>query len=122
MLVRVRGPSLARAPFNVPDAMDDPFMEIRNAAGQLILRNDDWSTGAVGGASEENDFTPLVRYYHEKQFVATGLAPANRREPCLMADLPPGSYTVIVMPFELLPDEPARPGVALVEVFEIGGP
>ena len=39
-----------------------------------------------------------------------------------MADLPPGSYTVIVMPFELLPDEPARPGVALVEVFEIGGP
>ena len=122
VLVRVRGPSLARPPFNVPDAMDDPFMEIRNAAGQLILRNDDWSTGAVGGASAENDFTPLVRYYHEKQFVATGLAPANRREPCLMADLPPGSYTVIVMPFELLPDEPARPGVALVEVFEIGGP
>jgi hypothetical protein len=122
VLVRVRGPSLARPPFTVPDAMDDPFMEIRNAAGQLILRNDDWSTGAVGGASEENDFTPLVRYYHEKQFVATGLAPANRREPCLMADLPPGSYTVIVMPFELLPDEPARPGVALVEVFEISGP
>jgi len=39
-----------------------------------------------------------------------------------MSDLPPVSYTVIVMPFELLPDEPARPGVALVEVFEIGGP
>ncbi len=121
VLVRVRGPSLARAPFNVPDAMDDPCLEIRNAAGQLILRNDDWSTNSVGGASAANDFAPLVRYHNEQQIVATGLAPANRREPCLLADLPPGSYTVVVVPFELLPDEPARPGVALVEVFEIGG-
>ena len=120
VLVRVRGPSLARAPFNVPTAMDDPFMEIRDATGQLILRSDDWSTGAVGGASPANDFTPLVRYFNEQQIAATGLAPANRREPCLLADLPPGSYTVVVAPFEKLPDEPARPGVALVEVFEIG--
>lgn len=120
VLVRVRGPALARVPFNVPDAMDDPQMEIRNAAGQLILRNDDWSTGSAGGASPANDFTPLVRSYGEQQIAATGLAPANRREPCLLADLPPGSYTVIVIPFESLPDEPARPGVALVEVFEIG--
>jgi hypothetical protein len=104
----------------VPTAMDDPFMEIRDAAGQLILRSDDWSTGAVGGASPANDFTPLVRYFNEQQIAATGLAPANRREPCLLADLPPGSYTVVVAPFEKLPDEPARPGVALVEVFEIG--
>jgi len=120
ILVRVRGPSLARAPFNVPNAMDDPLMEIRNAAGQLVLRGDDWSTGAVGGASPANDFTPLVRYHNEQQIAATGLAPANRREPCLLADLPPGSYTVVVLPFESLPDQPARPGVALVEVFEIG--
>jgi hypothetical protein len=97
-------------------------MEIRNAAGQLILRNDDWSTGAEGGASPTNDFTPLVRYHNEQQLAAVGLAPANRREPALMADLPPGSYTVIVTPFERLPDEPAQPGVALVEVFEIGTP
>ncbi|MCX6951574.1 MAG: hypothetical protein NTV51_05230, partial [Verrucomicrobia bacterium] len=122
VLVRVRGPSLARVPFNVADAMDDPLMEIRGSAGQLLLRNDDWSTGAEGGASAVNDFTPLVRYYNEQQIAATGLAPANRREPCLLADLPPGSYTVVVMPFELLPDEPAKPGVALVEVFEIGVP
>ena len=119
VLVRVRGPSLARAPWNVPEALDDPFMEIRGGAGELLLRNDDWSTGAEGGASVENDFTPLVRYYNEKQIAATGLAPANRREPCLLADLPPGRYTVVVTPFELLPDEPARPGVALVEVFEV---
>lgn len=125
VLVRVLGPSLARAPFNVPGAMNDPLMEIRGAAGELLLLGDDWSTGAAGGASLANDFTPLVRYYNEKQIAATGLAPANRREPCLMADLPPGNYTVTVMPFENLAaavPEVAQPGVALVEVFEIRAP
>lgn len=122
VLVRVRGPSLARAPFNVADAMDDPLMEIHGPSGQLVLQNDDWSRGALGGANAVNDFTPLVTYYTEQQIAATGLAPANRREPCLLADLPPGRYTVVVLPFEQLPDEPAKPGVALVEVFEIGAP
>jgi hypothetical protein len=121
VLVRALGPTLSRAPFAMPTAMDDPLLEIRNSAGALVLRNDDWSTGAEGGASVENDYKPLVRYYNEKQIAATGLAPTNRREPCLLADLPPGSYTVVVTPFELLPDEPAKPGVALVEVFESGG-
>jgi hypothetical protein len=36
-----------------------------------------------------------------------------------MADLAPGNYTVTVEPFELLPSQPARPGVAIVEVFEV---
>jgi hypothetical protein len=36
-----------------------------------------------------------------------------------MADLAPGSYTVAVEPFESLPSQPARPGVAIVEVFEV---
>jgi len=119
MLVRALGPSLARAPFNLPTAMNDPRLELRNAAGDLVLRSDDWSTGAEGGASPVNDFTPLVRYYNEQQIARTGYAPPNRREPCLLVDLPPGNYTVVVQPFERLPDEPAVPGVAVVEVFEI---
>ncbi len=119
MLIRALGPTLARGPFNVPNAMDDPLLEVRNAAGALVLRSDDWSAGAEGGASPGNDFTPLVRYYNEQQIARTGFAPANRREPCLLADLPPGNYTVVVQPFELLPDEPALPGIVLVEVFEI---
>lgn len=119
VLVRALGPSLTRAPFFVPNAMDDPELEIRNAAGALVLRNGDWSTGAAGGANAVNDFTPLVRYYNEQQIARTGLAPPNRREPCLLVDLPPGNYTVVVAPYEALPDEPARPGVTLVEVYEI---
>lgn len=122
ILVRVLGPSLARTPFGLTEAMDDPFMEIRDAAGALVLRNDDWSSGADGGASPVNDFKPVVRYYNEKQIAATGLAPGNRREPCLLMDLPAGSYSVVVTPFELLPDSPAVPGVAIVEVYEIGTP
>jgi hypothetical protein len=122
ILVRVLGPSLARAPFALTEAMDDPFMEIRDSAGALVLRNDDWSSGSEGGASQVNDFKPVVRYYNEMQIAATGFAPGNRREPCLLMDLPAGSYSVVVTPFELLPETPAAPGIAIVEVYEIGAP
>ncbi|MBL9186780.1 MAG: hypothetical protein JNK23_04830 [Opitutaceae bacterium] len=125
ILIRALGPTLGRAPFGLAGALDDPEMEVRNAAGDLVLRNDDWSTGAVGGASPANDFSPTVTTHGERQIAATGFAPANRREPCVLADLPPGVYTVIVRPFELRDsdparDQPARPGVGLVEVYEVG--
>jgi hypothetical protein len=119
VLVRALGPSLARAPLSLANAMNDPVMEIRDARGTLVLRGDDWSTGADGGSGVTDDFKPLVRFYNEQQIAATGLAPANRREPCLLADLPPGNYTVTVFPYEALPDEPAVAGVTLVEVFEL---
>ena len=125
VLIRVLGPTLSRAPFNLPDVLDDPEMEIRNAAGEIIIKNDDWSTAADGGASQDNDFKPLVESYGEKRIFATGHAPGNRREPCVLADLPPGNYTVIVRPFELrstnpLRDQPAQPGLCVVEVYEVG--
>lgn len=124
ILIRVRGPSLARD-FGVAAGMNDPFMDLHSASGELLIRNDDWSTGTVAGtASAVNDFHPSVRFYNEQKILATGFAPANRREPCVLVELPPGAYTVVVKPFELrdpdpAKDEPAQPGVALVEVFEI---
>ncbi|MBL9199575.1 MAG: hypothetical protein JNL39_03670 [Opitutaceae bacterium] len=125
ILIRVLGPSLGRAPFGLTGVLDDPEMDVRNAAGELVLRGDDWSTGATGGASAINDFFPTVTTYGERQIAATGFAPPNRREPCVLADLPPGAYTVVVRPFELRVadpalDQPARPGVGLVEIYEIG--
>ena len=125
ILIRVLGPSLARAPFLLTEVLDDPEMEIRDAAGRIILKNDDWSTGAEGGASADNDFAPLVDTYGEKKIFATGHAPRNRREPCVLADLAPGNYTVIVRPFELrdpnpLRDQPALPGLGVVEIYEVG--
>jgi hypothetical protein len=118
MLIRVRGPSIAGVA-----AMDDPYMEIYNATGDLIMINDDWSTGSKQLADGSyDDFQPTVTYYNEQNIFATGLAPANRREPCVMLDLAPGSYTVVIKPFEDLtsnPAQPAKPGVAAVDVFEI---
>lgn len=116
ILIRVQGPSLAQYGLT---AMNDPFLEIYNSAGDLVMKNDDWSTGAEGGASPTNDFKPIVKYYSEQQIFATGFAPGNRREPCVMADLAPGSYTAVVRPFESLPAQPASPGVAIVEVYEV---
>ena len=127
ILIRVLGPTLGRAPYNIASAMHDPFLELRNAAGDLIVQNDDWSTGSQGGISVENDFKPLVVSYGERQIALTGFAPANRREPCVLLDLPPGNYTVTAKPFEFRSsdpdlDQPAQPGVAIVEVYEINPP
>jgi hypothetical protein len=124
VLIRVLGPTLGRAPFRLSGTLDDPEMELRNAAGELLLKSDDWSSGAEGGASAENDFHPIVEMYGEHQIFATGFAPLNRREPCVLVDLPPGNYTVIVRPYELRSSDPARdqpavPGVGIVEVYEI---
>jgi len=125
ILIRVLGPSLARAPFLLTEVLDDPEMEIRDASGRVILKNDDWSTGAEGGASVDNDFAPRVETHGERKIFATGHAPTNRREPCVLADLAPGNYTVVVRPFELrssnpLRDQPALPGLGVVEVYEVG--
>jgi hypothetical protein len=125
VLIRVLGPTLGRAPFLLPGVLDDPEVELRNATGELLLTGDDWSSDAEGGISAENDFKPVVQYYDERQIFATGLAPKNRREPCLLVDLPPGSYTAIVRPYEFRSadpgeDQPAVPGVGVIEVYEIG--
>ena len=124
ILIRVLGPTLAREPFNLPATLYDPEMDLRNAAGDLLLHNDDWSEEAIGGASPANDFNPRIKLYGEKQIFATGFAPPNRREPCMLVDLPPGNYTVTVRPFLLLSPDPAvaqpeRSGVGLLEVYEI---
>lgn len=123
VLVRVLGPTLERD-HGIGGALEDPFLEVYDANGTLVFANDDWSTGAEGGPSVLNDFKPDVTYYSEKQIAATGLAPKNRREPCVMFDLAPGNYTVIAKPFELRDanpelDQPAKPGVAIIEVYEV---
>jgi hypothetical protein len=125
-LIRVLGPTLSRAPFNFSNAHDDPEMELRNAAGELLIANDDWSSGVADDelTGSESDFRPRVALFGEKQIFATGYAPTNRREPCVLVDLPPGNYTLVVRPFELrsanpLLDQPAIPGVAVIEVYEI---
>ncbi len=121
VLIRVLGPTLRN--FGVTGEMLDPFLSLHNAAGERLHANDDWSTGTVSGTiGTVPDFEPHVKTYSEKEIHATGKAPSNRREPAMLVDLAPGSYTVIVKPFEYDdPEDPQlpEPGVAIVEVYEI---
>lgn len=113
VMIRVLGPSLAN--FGVSGAMDDPIFELHDASGTLLLMNDDWSTGSTGG----DDSKPYVRVYEEQQIAALGLAPGNRRDSGVLVDLRPGAYTAVVRPFEKLPEQPQKPGIGIVEVFEV---
>ncbi|HUR56358.1 MAG TPA: M12 family metallo-peptidase [Opitutaceae bacterium] len=124
ILIRVLGPTLELPPFNVTGALFDPYLELHGANGELLIANDDWSSGAEIVGDERDDFQPFVRFHTEQAIAATGFAPRNRREPCMLVDLPPGNYTVVVKPFEQRDsdpdfDQPAQPGVGLVEVYEI---
>ena len=122
ILIRALGPTLGKS-FGVTGAMSDPRFALYDAKNQLILTNDDWTTSTASGTvGPTPDFSPIAKTYSEQQVFATGYAPSNRREPCVLLDLAPGSYTVIVDPFEDLTDDPphpASPGVAIVEVYEI---
>ncbi len=116
IVIRGQGPSLARQ--GVAGAMDDPALELYNSSGDRIMLNDDWALSRTAG----DDFRPLAVVYPELQLVAANMAPANRREPCIMVDLPPGLYTAFLKPYQDLtvtPQQVAQPGIALVEVYEI---
>lgn len=126
IVIRGQGPNLAR--LGVPGAMDDPYLELYNSTGDRVMVNDDWALFNVtlsNGNQSSDDFRPLAFYYSEKQISAAGMAPSNRREPCIMVDLPPGLYTAFLKPYQTpatisAPNPPpGSPGVALVEVYEI---
>lgn len=113
IVIRGQGPNLTRQ--GVSGAMDDPYLELYNSTGDRIMVNDDWALSRVGS----DDFRPLAVVYPELQLVAANMAPSNRREPCIMVDLPPGLYTAFLKPFQSSPSVAGTPGVALVEVYEI---
>lgn len=98
VLIRALGPSLAG--FGVEDAMFDPAMRLYDESGSVLLENDDWDYGN-----------------QQDVIAALGFAPDIRRESALVLDLVPGLYTVVVRPYEN--DDGQRPGVGLVEAYEI---
>lgn len=98
VLIRVIGPTLGRAPYNVPGVVADPKLSLY-AGEALLSENNDW-----GGTAA----------LHEA-FEATGaFALANdSRDAALVATLAPGSYTVLAKGAN------DTTGTALVEVYEI---
>ena len=116
ILIRAQGPSLAKYGINAP--LSDPVLELYNANSTLIMANDDWTVNASNTGGTPDDAKPVAVYYSEVQIAATGFNPLNRREPCIMIDLAPGLYSAVIRPFNSV-SQPATPGVAIVEVYEV---
>ena len=95
VVVRGIGPSLASK--GVPNAMQDPSIELRNANGNVVRSNDNWRE-----APNRDDIQ------------ARGLAPEDDRESALLQTLPPGNYTAILRGRG---DTPT--GVGLVEIYNV---
>ena len=93
VLIRAIGPSLTGA--RVPNALQDPTLELHDGSGNLIADNDNWKDTQQG------------------QIEATGQEPADDRESAILITLPQGSWTAIVR------GKNTTTGVGLIEVFRL---
>lgn len=93
VLVRAIGPSLSAV--GVPNALQDPILELHNSSGSVIASNDNW------------------RETQEHAIEATGIPPTNDYEAAIFYVLSPGSYTAVVRGAD------NGIGVGLVEVYNL---
>lgn len=98
VLVRVVGPTLGAAPFNVPGVCADPRLEVRDALGAVMGSNNDWSGAEVSNAA-----------------IATGAfaLPVGSKDAAVVVTLPPGNYTVVCSGVG------GATGIGLAEVFKL---
>src|SRR6516165_240945 len=54
VIIRAIGPELGAPPFNVPNPLANPTLELHNGTGSLIASNDDWQTTILGGIITSN--------------------------------------------------------------------
>ena len=104
VIVRAIGPELGAPPYNIPDALANPSLELHDGMGALIASNDNWRTTIIGGIITSDQFRDILR---------SGYAPGDRRESAIIAELPAGNYTAIVRGVN------NTTGVALVEVYDL---
>jgi uncharacterized repeat protein (TIGR01451 family) len=93
VLIRAIGPSLTS--FGVPNALQDPKLELHDSNGALIASNDNW------------------RSDQEADISATTVPPTDDRESAILRTLWPGAYTAIVR------GSGNSTGVALVEAYQL---
>jgi PKD repeat protein len=90
VILRGIGPSL-----NLPGKLDDPIIQLFNAAGVNLAGNDDWKTD-------------------QQNVESTGLAPKNDRESAIVITLDPGAYTIVMR------GKNNSSGIGVVETYDIG--
>jgi hypothetical protein len=102
VIVRAIGPELGAPPYNVPNTLPNPTLELHNGGGTLIARNDDWQHTIIGGIITANQVSAIQ---------SSGHAPTAPSESAIVANLPPGNYTAIVRGVN------NTTGIALVEGY-----
>jgi len=104
VIIRAIGPELSAPPFNIPNALANPTLELHDHTGALIGSNDNWQRTIIGGiitTSQVHDITN------------SGYAPGDPNDSAIIAELPPGNYTAIVRGVN------NTTGVGLVEVYDL---
>ena len=104
MILRAIGPELSAPPFNIPNALANPTLELHDGTGALIATNDNWQTTIIGGIITANQVSAIQN---------SGHAPTQPTESAIIATLSPGNYTAIIR------GENNTTGVALVEVYDL---
>jgi hypothetical protein len=104
VIVRAIGPELGAPPFNIPDALINPTLEIHDGAGALIASNDNWQHTIIGG---------IITSDQRADIRNSGHAPSDPLESAIIANLPPGNYTAILRGVN------NTTGVGLVEVYDL---
>ena len=93
VLIRAIGPSLKR---DVPNAMDNPTLELRDGNGDLIEANDNWK--------DSPDRAEIRK---------TRAAPKNDKESAIIFNTPAAPYTAIVR------GKNNTKGIGLVEIYNV---
>ena len=104
VILRGIGPELGAPPYNIPNALANPTLELHNGTGGLIASNDNWRTTIIGG---------IITSDQVQEIRSIGYAPGDRMESAIIATLQPGSYTAILRGVN------NTTGVALVEVYDL---
>jgi hypothetical protein len=104
VIIRALGPELGAPPYNVPDALADPTLELHDDHGDLIASNNDWQHTIIGGIITRDQVAAIRN---------SGYSPTNQLESAIIATLPPGNYTAIVRGVS------NTTGVGLVEVYDL---
>jgi hypothetical protein len=93
VILRAIGPSLTD--LNVPDALENPTLELRGPGAVLLASNDDW------------------RQTQETEIQNSGWAPRKNSESAILTTLAPGQYTAIVAGYG------GTKGAGLLEIYDL---
>ncbi len=84
VIIRAIGPELTG--YGVPNALNNPTLELHNRTGALIASNDNWRQTIIGGIITSDQVADIRN---------SGYAPGDGRESAIIASLPAGNYTAI---------------------------